>query len=134
MGSICDCFKGRDKENLVRVKSLDNNNKNLNTSVDEKVKEGKILKMFLKYFKFPIPPPPAKKSPTLIILAASVLKLAVFSFDNDSFSFDSDNFSFDAGSSYFDAGSSRFDAGIFRFNTDSFRFDTGRFLFDADSF
>ena len=44
MGSICDCFKGRDKENLVRVKSLDNNNKNLNTSLDEKVKEGKILK------------------------------------------------------------------------------------------
>ena len=41
MGSICDCFKGRDKENLVRVKSLENNNKNLNTSLDEKFKEGK---------------------------------------------------------------------------------------------
>ena len=41
MGSICDCFKGRDKENLGRVKSLENNNKNLNTSLDEKFKEGK---------------------------------------------------------------------------------------------
>ena len=44
MGSICDCFKGRDKENLVRVKSLDNNNKNLKTSLDEKFKEDKNLK------------------------------------------------------------------------------------------